>query len=493
MFARGALAWRRHAPRATRIIHSSGSCSSNGGELGALQPTLRRVIESGVPGADVTITGWVRSVRVQKRIAFAEVSDGSMLRGVQVTMDDPQMARALSTGCSVEITGQLADSPGREQSMEVRAATVRVVGESDPEHYPLQKKRHTLDFLREIGHIRPRSQTIGAVTRLRSCAEMGVHQVLHDNEFVRIHTPALTANDCEGGGETFSVFAGGHPGAGHPATGQPGDGFFGSNVNLTVSGQLHLEVYAAAFKRVYTFNPAFRAEPSQTGRHLSEFWMVEAECAFIDSLSTLMDVGEGLVRSTTQHLVDHTGDELGFFAHDNEARATLVRRLTDRQPYPRISYTEAIDILQRADAAAKFEFKPQWGRALQSEHERYLATSHFQGPVFVTDYPADTKPFYMRPNPDGRTVACMDLLVPGPCELMGGSLRDHDYEHLRRRVESQGFADGSLDWYLDLRRYGSTPHGGFGMGFERYLQMLTGLESVRDLIPFPRYAGRCQH
>ncbi|KAJ2772866.1 asparaginyl-tRNA synthetase [Coemansia nantahalensis] len=388
----------------------------------------------------------------------------------------------------IGISGKLAASPGREQSKEVHAATVRVIGGSDPDHYPLQKKRHSLEFLREIGHLRPRSRTIGAVTRLRSSAEMGVHRVLHDNEFVRIHTPTLTANDCEGGGETFGVTT-----AGQHAGGAPEAGFFGRNVNLTVSGQLHLEVYAAAFKRVYSFNPAFRAEPSQTGRHLSEFWMVEAECAFVDSLATLMGVAEELVRATTRHLVDTAGDELGFFARDKEALAALVRRLTDREPYPRVSYTEAIAILQRADATAKFAFTPQWGRALQSEHERYLATHHFGGPVFVTDYPADTKPFYMRPNPDGRTVACMDLLVPGPCELMGGSLRDHDHEALGRRIDGMGFADGSLDWYHSLRRFGSTPHGGFGMGFERYLQMLTGLESVRDIVPFPRYAGRCQH
>ncbi|KAJ2785443.1 asparaginyl-tRNA synthetase [Coemansia javaensis] len=451
--------------------------------MGGLPPTLRHIVESGTPGASVTVTGWVRTVRVQKRVAFAEVSDGSMLRGVQVTMDDPQMAAALTTGCSVEITGQLVDSPEREQSKEVRATAIRVVGASDPEHYPLQKKRHTLEFLREIGHIRPRSQTIGAVTRLRDRAEAAVHRVLRDSEFVRVHTPALTANDCEGGGETFAVAAGGQPGA----------AFFDRKVSLTVSGQLHLEVFAGAFKRVYAFNPAFRAEPSQTGRHLSEFWMVEAECAFVDSLPALMDVGEALVRGTTRHLLDTAAPELEFFSAGNERLARLVRRLADPQQYPRISYTEAIDILQRADAAAKFEHKPRWGRALQSEHERHLAAAHFQGPVFVTDYPAETKPFYMLPNADGRTVSCMDLLVPGPCELMGGSLRDHDHARLARRIADLGVEDGSLDWYLDLRRYGTTPHGGFGMGFERFLQMLTGLDSVRDIIPFPRHAGRCQY
>ncbi|KAJ2868934.1 asparaginyl-tRNA synthetase [Coemansia aciculifera] len=450
-----------------------------------LVPTLRRVMLDNAAGTDIKIAGWVRSVRVQKRIAFAEISDGSTLKGVQVIMEDPLMAKGLTTGCSVEISGTLSDSPGREQSKEIQANSVKIIGEADAETYPLQKKRHTLEFLREIGHLRPRSQTIGAVTRLRDYAEMGLHKFFHDNEFVRIHTPALTANDCEGGGETFNVVTLG--------TEHPESDFFGKRVNLTVSGQLHLEVFAGAFKRVYTLNPAFRAEPSQTGRHLSEFWMLEAECAFVDSLSTLVGVEEEMVRSTTQFLVDNAGAELDFFARDNERLAQLVRRLTDQKPYARITYTEAIDILQRADAVANFVFKPRWGQGLQSEHERYLATLHFEGPVFVTDYPAAIKPFYMLPNPDGRTVACMDLLVPGPCELLGGSLREHDYSRLKRAIEAQGFEEGSLDWYLNLRKYGTTPHAGFGMGFERFIQMLTGLDSVRDIIPFPRHTGRCQY
>ncbi|KAJ2859027.1 asparaginyl-tRNA synthetase [Coemansia aciculifera] len=450
-----------------------------------LVPTLRRVMLDNAAGTDIKIAGWVRSVRVQKRIAFAEISDGSTLKGVQVIMEDPLMAKGLTTGCSVEISGTLSDSPGREQNKEIQANSVKIIGEADAETYPLQKKRHTLEFLREIGHLRPRSQTIGAVTRLRDYAEMGLHKFFHDNEFVRIHTPALTANDCEGGGETFNVVTLG--------TEHPESDFFGKRVNLTVSGQLHLEVFAGAFKRVYTLNPAFRAEPSQTGRHLSEFWMLEAECAFVDSLSTLVGVEEEMVRSTTQFLVDNAGAELDFFARDNERLAQLVRRLTDQKPYARITYTEAIDILQRADAVANFVFKPRWGQGLQSEHERYLATLHFEGPVFVTDYPAAIKPFYMLPNPDGRTVACMDLLVPGPCELLGGSLREHDYSRLKRAIEAQGFEEGSLDWYLNLRKYGTTPHAGFGMGFERFIQMLTGLDSVRDIIPFPRHTGRCQY
>ncbi|KAJ2020934.1 asparaginyl-tRNA synthetase [Coemansia sp. S16] len=450
-----------------------------------LVPTLRRVMLDNAVGTDIKISGWVRSVRVQKRIAFAEISDGSTLKGVQVIMEDPLMAKGLTTGCSVEIAGTLSDSPGREQSKEIQANSVKIIGDADAETYPLQKKRHTLEFLREIGHLRPRSQTIGAVTRLRDYAEVGLHKFFHDNEFVRIHTPALTANDCEGGGETFNVVTLG--------TEHPESDFFGKRVNLTVSGQLHLEVFAGAFKRVYALNPAFRAEPSQTGRHLSEFWMLEAECAFVDSLSTLVGVEEEMVRSTTRFLVENAGAELDFFARDNERLAQLVRRLTDQKPYARITYTEAIDILQRADPVANFAFKPRWGQGLQSEHERYLATSHFEGPVFVTDYPAAIKPFYMLPNPDGRTVACMDLLVPGPCELLGGSLREHDYGRLKSAIEAQGFEEGSLDWYLNLRKYGTTPHAGFGMGFERFIQMVTGLDSVRDIIPFPRHTGRCQY
>ncbi|KAJ1668950.1 asparaginyl-tRNA synthetase [Coemansia sp. RSA 1694] len=450
-----------------------------------LVPTLRRVMQDNAAGTSVTIAGWVRSVRVQKRIAFAEISDGSTLKGVQVIMEDPLMAKDLTTGCSVEIAGTLSDSPGREQSKEIQASSIRVVGKADAESYPLQKKRHTLEFLREIGHLRPRSQTIGAVTRLRDCAEIGLHKFFHDNDFVRIHTPALTSNDCEGGGETFGVVTQG--------TDHPESDFFGKRVSLTVSGQLHLEVFAGAFKRVYTLNPAFRAEPSQTGRHLSEFWMLEAECAFVDSLSTLVGVEEEMVRSTTQFLLDNASAELDLFARDNECLARLVRRLADQQPFARITYTEAIDILQRVDTKANFAFKPRWGQGLQSEHERYLAATHFEGPVFVTDYPASIKPFYMLPNADGRTVACMDLLVPGPCELLGGSLREHDYSRLKGAIEAQGFEEGSLDWYLNLRKYGTTPHAGFGMGFERFIQMVTGLDSVRDIIPFPRHAGRCQY
>ncbi|KAJ2389774.1 asparaginyl-tRNA synthetase, partial [Coemansia sp. RSA 2603] len=277
-----------------------------------------------------------------------------------------------------------------------------------------------------------------------------------DNDFVRIHTPALTSNDCEGGGETFTATTSGSD--------LPETDFFGKKVNLTVSGQLHLEVFAGAFKRVYNFNQAFRAEPSQTGRHLSEFWMVEAECAFVNDLSTLIKVEEEMVRSTTQYLVDNAGADLGFFSDKVEPLSRLIHKLTDRhQPFARISYTEAIEILQKADAKAKFAYKPQWGNDLQSEHERYLATTHFAGPVFVTDYPADIKSFYMLPNSDSRTVACTDLLVPGPCELAGGSLREHDYNRLSSKVAELGFEQGSLDWYLNLRKFGSTPHGGFGM------------------------------
>ncbi|KAJ1935918.1 asparaginyl-tRNA synthetase, partial [Kickxella alabastrina] len=330
-------------PRAYHVLTVQRKFSSKRPGLG-LSETLKSVINTGTPGDNVKVTGWVRSVRMQKRIAFAEVTDGSTLRGIQIIMDDLQMATDLSTGCSVEITGKLATSPGREQSKEIQATHVSVIGKSDPESYPLQKKRHTLEFLREIGYLRPRSQTIGAVTRLRDQAEIGLHKFFHDHDFMRIHTPALTTNDCEGGGETFNVVT---AGTDHPET-----GFFGKRVNLTVSGQLHLEVFAGAFKRVYNFNQSFRAEPSQTGRHLSEFWMLEAECAFMNDLPTLVNIEEEMIRSTTQHIADTAGTDLDFFLHKNEELGKLVQRLTNTEPYARISYTEAIDILQRADAKA---------------------------------------------------------------------------------------------------------------------------------------------
>ncbi|KAJ2511755.1 asparaginyl-tRNA synthetase [Coemansia sp. RSA 2049] len=468
-------------PACTRWL---SSVSKDSIKLG-LVPTLQRIIKTGALGSEVTVSGWVRSVRVQKRISFAEVSDGSTPRGIQIIMDDPHMAAGLTTGCSVEIKGLLAESPGRGQSREIQAKNISIIGGSDPETYPLQKKHHSMEYLREIGYLRPRSQTIGAVARLRSHAEMGLHRFFHENEFVRVHTPAITANDCEGGGETFQLTT---PGS---ESTDPASDFFGKRVNLTVSGQLHLEIYNNAFKRVYNFNQAFRAEPSQTGRHLSEFWMVEAECAFVHSLDPLLGLVEQMVQSTTRYLLDNAGDELGFFAQKNEALASLVQRIASSEPFARITYTEAIDILQKADALQKFVFRPRWGQDLQSEHERYLATKHFNGPVFVTDYPAEIKPFYMLPNTDGKTVACMDLLVPGPCELLGGSLREHDFERISHKIRSLGIEEGSLDWYTSLRKYGSVPHGGFGMGFERYIQMVTGLESVRDIIPFPRHAGRC--
>ncbi|KAJ1673016.1 asparaginyl-tRNA synthetase, partial [Spiromyces aspiralis] len=303
-----------------------------------------------------------------------------------------------------------------------------------------------------------------------------------------------------GGGETFFAATSGSrlsAAADRPATGDVRQdavagmerGFFGKRVNLTVSGQLHAEVIASAMPRVYTFGPVFRAEPSQTGRHLAEFWMLEVECAFIDKLSQLMDIIEASVKRATQYLQEVASEDLGLF--NRWVFPGLDRRLmaiTATRPYPRMTYTEAVEVLRRAQPREPFRYEPKWGVGLQSEHERYLATAYCKGPVFVTDYPKAVKPFYMLPNPDGRTVACMDLLVPGPCELAGGSMREHRLEMLQRSIEEFGMSAESLDWYLDLRRHGTVPHGGFGVGFERYIQMITGLESIRDVVPFPRYA-----
>ncbi|KAJ1920055.1 asparaginyl-tRNA synthetase [Mycoemilia scoparia] len=439
-------------------------------------------------GLSTTVHGWVKSVRLHKQIAFVEVADGSVSKGIQVVIETPELAQDLSTGCSIKIVGKVVKSMGKKQDVEIHAESVDCIGAANPKEYPLQKKRHSLEYLREIGHLRLRSNIIGSVLRLRDFAERGFSRFFADNEFLRVHTPILTSNDCEGGGETFNATT-------EKATLEEAENsFFGRKVNLTVSGQLHAEVAASAFPRVYTFGPVFRAEPSLTGRHLAEFWMLEAECAFITSLSQLMDVIEESIKSTTRYIQDMADADLALFSKwvypELEKRLSSI---TTQKAYPRITYTEAIEILQKATPREPFEFAPKWGSGLQSEHEKYLSSEHFESPVFVTDYPIEVKPFYMLANPDGRTVACMDLLVPGPCELAGGSLREHSHDKLLARITDLGMEAESLDWYLDLRKFGTTPHGGFGIGFDRYIQMLTGLESIRDIIPFPRYYGRCQY
>ncbi|KAI8378019.1 uncharacterized protein BYT42DRAFT_572451 [Radiomyces spectabilis] len=427
-------------------------------------------------GTDVVVRGWVRSVRKQKQVSFANINDGSNLKGIQAILSEAD-ANKLSTGACIELKGTLANSPGKEQSKELQVTACKVLGECDGS-YPLQKKRHTLEFLRTIGHLRARGNTGSAVLRMRNAAGEGIHKFFAEQEFVQVNTPIFTSHDCEGGGEVFQVL--------------PKD-FFKKPVYLTVSGQLHAEIMASALSRVYTFGPVFRAEESLTSRHLAEFWMLEAEMTFIDQLDQLLDVTEASVQDTTRHVLDKCAEDVAFF--NKWTDPTLLDRLqqTVNRPFVRMTYSEAIDILQRVqDKEKRFNFPTTWGSSLQSEHERYLASEYCQSPVFVTDYPVDLKPFYMRANSDEKTVSCFDLLVPGIGELVGGSMREERYDILEGKMKQAKMNMEDYQWYLDLRKYGSAPHGGYGIGFERLMLWLTGLENVREVVPMPRYAGHCK-
>ncbi|KAG0220466.1 Asparaginyl-tRNA synthetase [Mortierella sp. GBA43] len=386
---------------------------------------------------------------------------------------------------------------------------MRVVGSCDGETYPLQKKRHSFEFLREISHLRSRAKTASAILRLRSASAWGFQKFFESQEFVQVHTPLLTSHDCEGGGEVFKIAPRisaraqqqaqerqqqeGQLSSSSNHTPAPSE-FFGSPVYLTVSGQLHLEIIASAISRVFTMGPVFRAEPSMTPRHLSEFWMLEAEMAFLDKLDHLLDFSEACLKETTRYLLDTCHEDIDFL--NTWIDKSLKSRLTQlvEKPFQRMTYTQAVEILRQS--GEKFEFEPVWGQGLQSEHEKWLAGSYCKGPVFVTDYPAGLKPFYMRKNdgasPDRATVACVDLLVPGIGELLGGSLREERLDVLQKQLGEFGLEQEEYQWYLDLRKFGTAPHGGWGIGFERYILMVTGMDNVRDIIPFPRYNNHCK-
>ncbi|RKP07162.1 asparaginyl-tRNA synthetase, partial [Thamnocephalis sphaerospora] len=395
----------------------------------------------------------------------------------------------LATGCAVQVQGQLVHSLGKKQTLELHAQHVEIVGACNPESYPLQKKRHTFEFLREWPHLRSRTRTLGAVLRMRNETLQGFHQFFQENDFLQVSTPILTSHDCEGGGEVFSVVTDAPQAAADKAA---GDAFFGRSVYLTVSGQLQLEALAASASRVYTLSPTFRAEPSQTSRHLAEFWMLEAEATFVSDLDKLLDLSEACINSVTRRLCERLPDDVALFSRWIEPNlpARLAALAGDNgSSFARMTYTEAVEALQRAPVT--FEHRPEWGANLQSEHERYLAEQHCQRPVFVTDYPAAIKAFYMLANPSSNTVACTDLLVPGVGELIGGSLRESSEDRLRARMVAAGIDPATHAWYLDLRRFGGAPSGGFGLGIERYLLAVTGMASVKELIPMPRLAGQC--
>ncbi|MEZ5559055.1 MAG: asparagine--tRNA ligase [Pseudomonadales bacterium] len=453
---------------------------------------IRSILRGDVPiGTSITINGWVRSRRTSKGgFSFIHVNDGSCLDNVQAVADDSlpnygSEIAELSTGCSVSIDGTVVASEGRGQECEVKASAVRVLGGvEDPEHYPIAKKHHTFEYLRSVAHLRPRTNTFGAISRVRHTVAQAVHRYFDANGFCWVNTPIITASDCEGAGALFRVSTLDLANRGAPASG--GDpwlqDFFGTQTYLTVSGQLNVESYCLALSKVYTFGPTFRAENSNTSRHLAEFWMIEPEIAFAD-LGDNADLAEDFLKSVIGEVLARCPEDMAFFAEriDKDAIARLEHVVST--PFERIDYSEAIRILERA--GVDFEFPVRWGLDLQSEHERYLTEQHVKGPVVVVNYPKEIKAFYMRLNDDDRTVAAMDVLVPGVGEIVGGSQREERLSVLDARMAEQGLGD-ELWWYRDLRRYGTVPHAGFGLGLERLVLYMTGMENIRDVIPFPR-------
>ena len=443
-------------------------------------------------GQPVEIKGWIRTRRDSKGFSFLEVNDGSCVANLQVIAEEnlpryEEEILRLTTGCSVRISGQLAASPAKGQVVELKAAEVEVYGWADPETYPLQKKRHSFEFLREIAHLRPRTNSLGAVARVRSALSFAVHRFFQEQGFQYIHTPIITTSDCEGAGEMFTVTT-------LDLNNVPrkdgrtdfGTDFFGRQASLTVSGQLEAEIYCLALGNVYTFGPTFRAENSNTSRHLAEFWMIEPEMAFCD-LAQDMQVAESFIKYLVRYVLEHCPEEIELFNNfvDKGLKARLGAVL--EQDFARITYTGAIDHLTTCGKA--FNFPVAWGADLQSEHERYLCEEVFKRPLIVTDYPKSIKPFYMRVNDDDATVAAMDILVPGIGEIIGGSQREERYDMLLSRMAAQGLNPEEYHWYLDLRRYGTVPHAGFGLGFERLIQFVSGMANIREVIPFPRTPG----
>jgi asparaginyl-tRNA synthetase len=437
---------------------------------------------------DIEVRGWLRTRRDAKDFSFLEINDGSCLANLQVLApvsleNFSEAILQLHTGCSLRAAGILKKSPAKGQAIELHATTVELYGEADPDTYPLQKKRHSFEFLRTMGHLRPRTNSLGAVARIRSSLSHAVHRFFSSRDFILVHTPIITTIDCEGAGEMFRVTAPRPASGGRTDTGAD---FFGKPASLTVSGQLQAEVYALALGRVYTFGPTFRAENSNTSRHLAEFWMVEPEMAFCD-LADSMNLAESLLQHLVRHLLANDREDLDLFGRYIDK--TLSKRLEQvlNGPFARMSYTEAVALLEKS--GKKFEFPVGWGTDLQAEHERYLSEEICAGPVFITDYPRGIKPFYMRLNDDLKTVAAFDLLLPGIGEIIGGSQREERYDILLARMEELQLSREEYDWYLDLRKFGTAPHSGFGLGFERFIQFSTGMANIREVIPFPRTPG----
>lgn len=449
-----------------------------------VSPTIRSLLSQLEPQTNITVQGWVRTRRDSKTCTFFELHDGSSLKGIQVvadlSLDSAELYPQILTGASIKVEGDLVASPGAKQAFEILAKKVSILGKADAS-YPLQKKGHTPEFLRSISHLRPRTNLLGSVFRVRSRMAFAIHQFFQERDFHYIHTPIITSSDCEGAGEMFRVST--LPqGSKAPAT----EDFFGKPTFLTVSGQLQGEAFACAMGKIYTFGPTFRAENSNTTRHAAEFWMIEPEMAFHE-LTDDMNLAEENLKYLLKRLFETCPEELEFF--NKFVDKDLIHRLqkTLEKDFQRVTYTEAVDQLLKSGKS--FQFPVAWGQNLQSEHERFLAEEYFDGPVTVYNYPRSLKPFYMKQNEDGETVGAMDVLVPGIGEIIGGSQREDDFIKLENAMEHHGLNPETYSWYTDLRRYGSVPHAGYGMGFERFLMYATGVNNIRDVIPFARTPG----
>jgi len=453
---------------------------------------IKELLRGELVGQSVCVKGWVRTKRGNKAVSFIALNDGSTIHNIQIVADNDKFEASLlskiTTGASLSIVGELVASQGKGQSVEIQASEIEVLGTADPETYPLQKKGHSLEFLREIAHLRPRTNTFGAIYRMRHEMSMAIHTYFHERGFYYFHAPLITASDCEGAGQMFQVTT-------LPLNDLPRteDGsidhsqdFFGKPTALTVSGQLEGELAAMSMGAIYTFGPTFRAENSNTPRHLAEFWMIEPEVAFLE-IEENMDLAEDFIKHCVRWALERCADDIAFLAEHYDKELVERLKFVLDKPFKRLTYTEGIEILEAAvKAGRKFEFPIYWGADMSSEHERYLVEEHFKTPVIVTDYPKEIKSFYMKLNEDGKTVRGMDVLFPKIGEIIGGSEREADYNKLKARAEEMGVPDKDIWWYMDTRRYGTAPHSGFGLGFERLLLFVTGMTNIRDVIPFPR-------
>lgn len=453
------------------------------------------LFQSPAIGSEVTLMGWVRTKRGSKFVSFIALNDGSCIHNIQVVAEaesfDEELLKQITTGACISVTGIVAESQGKGQSIEIQAKSIELFGTADPNTYPLQKKGHTMEFLRDIAHLRPRTNTFGAVFRIRHNMAYAIHKFFHDKRFVYFHTPLITASDAEGAGQMFQVTT---LDLKNPPRTQEGDidyseDFFGTETNLTVSGQLEGELAAMALGEIYTFGPTFRAENSNTPRHLAEFWMIEPEMAFYDIVDN-MDLAEEFLKYLIRWALENCADDIKFL--NDMIDDTLIERLqfVVDNDFVRLRYTEGIEILEQAvKDGKKFEYPVFWGADLASEHERYLVENHFKKPVILIDYPQEIKAFYMKLNEDGKTVRAMDVLFPKIGEIIGGSQREENLDKLVKRSDEMGVPVDKMSWYMDTRRFGTAPHSGFGLGFERLILFVTGMSNIRDVIPFPRTPG----